>query len=80
MQMCIETKSLPQVGLDLDLSSQLMLHIGLQQLLLLDDLQRNNKLTSALASEIDSAEFAAAERLADLEVTKGPASGLPKNE
>ena len=65
-----------EVALYLDLSAQLMLHVGLQQLLLVQHLERDNKLGLLLPREVYMPELAPAEWLADLEIVDRPILGL----
>ena len=67
-----EDVTVAQVGLDLDLTAELVLDAGLEQLGLLQDLERNDVFGTFLASQVDGTELAAAEGLADLKVVEGP--------
>ena len=58
--------------LDLDLSSELVLHIGLHELLLVEHLERHDELRLLLPGEIDMAKLAPSQRLANLEVVNRP--------
>jgi len=62
----------PQVRLDLDLATQLVLDAGLLQLRLEQDLDGDDELARLLARQIHAAELARAERLADVEVVDRP--------
>ena len=57
-----------QVRLDLDLPSQLVLHVRLLELVLEQHFQRDDVLASLLARQVHVAELAAAQRLTDVEV------------
>lgn len=74
----------PQVRLDFDLAAQLVLNTGLLQLRLEEHLQCHDVLGSLLPRQVDVAELAPPERLADIEVTELPfllaAGCLPANE
>jgi hypothetical protein len=61
---------MPEVGLDLDLASQLMLHVRLLQLLLEQNLEGDDVLAVLLAGQVNVAEFAAAQGLAYVEVAQ----------
>jgi D-serine deaminase-like pyridoxal phosphate-dependent protein len=58
----------PEVGLDLDLASQLVLDVRLLQLLFEQNLEGDDVLAVLLASQVHVAELAAAQRLTDVEV------------
>jgi len=61
---------MPEVGLDLDLASQLVLHVRLLQLLLEQNLEGDDVLAVLLAGQVNVAEFAAAQGLAYIEVAQ----------
>lgn len=67
-----EDIAVAQVRLDLDLTTELVLDAGLEQLGLLQDLERNDVFGTFFASQVDGTELAAAEGLADLKVVEGP--------
>ena len=57
-----------QVRLDLDLPSQLVLHVRLLELVLEQHFQRDDVLASLLARQVHVAEFPATERFAYIKV------------
>ena len=61
-----------QMRLNLNLPPQLMLHTTLQQLTLTQHLERDNVLCPTFTGEVDLAEFAPAEWLADFKVVECP--------
>ena len=61
---------MPEVGLDLDLASQLVLHVRLLQLLLEKNLEGDDVLALLLAGQVNVAEFAATQGLAYIEVAQ----------
>mmetsp|Transcript_13393 Transcript_13393/g.56646 ORF Transcript_13393/g.56646 Transcript_13393/m.56646 type:complete len:214 (+) Transcript_13393:624-1265(+) len=63
---------MPEVGLDLDLASQLVLHVRLLQLLLEKNLEGDDVLALLLAGQVNVAEFAATQGLAYIEVAQLP--------
>jgi hypothetical protein len=63
---------MPQMGLNFNLSSQLMLDACFEQLRLLEDFERNNVLGSFLSCEVHGTEFPPSERLANFEIIKAP--------
>lgn len=65
----VDVVDIPQVGLDLYFSSQLMLHACFQQLLLLQDLDGNDELGFALSGQVNVAELSVAEGTPDNEVS-----------
>ena len=66
----------PQVRLDLDLAAQLVLNASLAQLALVEHLQGDNKVRLLLTRQVDLAEFAVAERLANVKVVERPCPRL----
>ena len=56
--------------LDLDLPSQLVLHVRLLELVLEQHFQRDDVLASLLAREVDVPKLAPTERFADVEVAQ----------
>lgn len=68
---------LPQVGLDLDLSAKLVLHPGLEELLLLQDLYGHDVARPLLPCQVHRAELSPPQRTAYLEVGDGPVLALP---
>ena len=69
---CARACDAPQVSLDLNLPAKLVLHPCLRQLTLEEHLQRDDEVRLLLAREVDLAELAVAERLADVEVIERP--------
>ena len=61
---------MPEVGLDLDLASRLVLHVRLLQLLLEKNLEGDDVLALLLAGQVNVAEFAATQGLAYIEVAQ----------
>ena len=61
-----------EVGLYLDLATELVLHSALEELGFAEDLESHNVFGSTFAGEVHLAEFAAAEGLADFEIVQGP--------
>ena len=61
---------MPEVGLDLDLASQLVLRVRLLQLLLEKNLEGDDVLALLLAGQVNVAEFAATQGLAYIEVAQ----------
>ena len=61
-----------EMGLDFNFFSELVLDPGFDQLLLVEDLECNNKLRSFLPGQINVTEFAPSDWLADLEVINAP--------
>jgi hypothetical protein len=59
-----------QVGLDLNLSPQLVLNMRLLQLILKQHLERDDVLTVLLARQVHVAELAAPQRLTSVEVAQ----------
>ena len=72
-----EDVAVAQVGLDLDLAAELMLDAGLEELGLLQHLEGDDVLGPLLPGQVDGAELAPAEGLADLEVVEGPLPAGP---
>jgi len=67
-----EDVGVAEMRLDLDLSPQLMLHLGLLQLRLEQDLERHDVLGRALPGEVHVPELALAERSTDVEILEFP--------
>ena len=59
-----------QVRLDLDLPSQLVLHVRLLELVLEQHFQRDDVLALLLARQVDVTELTAPERLTDVEIAQ----------
>lgn len=70
--------NVPQVRLYLDLSTKLVLHPGLEQLLLLQDLDGHDVARPLLSREVHRPELALPEGAPDLEVAHGPVLPLPR--
>lgn len=66
---------IPQMGLDLDLSTQLVLHAGLHQLRLLDDFDGNDELALSLPCKVYVPKLPPPEWSAYLEVFQRPLLG-----
>ncbi len=64
-----------QVGLDLDLAADLLLHLALLELGFVQHFQRADEVCGALFGEVDAAEFAFAQGFADLEHAEVEGSG-----
>lgn len=62
----------PEMGLDFDLPTELVLDPVFDELRLEEDFQTDDVLCLLLAGEIDGAELALPKRLADLEVVERP--------
>ena len=62
-----------QMGLNFNLSSQLVLHVGLLKLRFEKNLESHNKFGPFLSGQIDIAKFALAQRSANFKVTQLPA-------
>lgn len=58
---------MPQVALDLNLSTDLFLHLSLLQLAFVEDLERAHKAGAPLLGQVHSPELALSERSSDLE-------------
>jgi len=67
-----EDVGVAEMRLDLDLSPQLMLHLGFLQLRLEQDLERHDVLGRALPGEVHVSELALAERSTDVEILEFP--------
>mmetsp|Transcript_24980 Transcript_24980/g.60132 ORF Transcript_24980/g.60132 Transcript_24980/m.60132 type:complete len:362 (-) Transcript_24980:88-1173(-) len=65
--------TMAQMGLDLDLATQLVFHAALEELSLGEDLEGDDVLGTAFPGEVDLAELAAAQGLPDFEVAQRPA-------
>eukprot|EP00968_Pinguiococcus_pyrenoidosus_P009875 scaffold770_cov255-Pinguiococcus_pyrenoidosus.AAC.28 len=61
-----------QMRLDLNLAPKLVLHVALDELLLLQDLDGHDVLTILLAGEIHHSKLPAAERSSDVKVVQAP--------
>lgn len=61
-----------EMRLNLDLSSQLMLHIALHQLLLVEHFERNNKLGLLFSCQVDMAKLSSAKRLPNFKIIDSP--------
>lgn len=59
-----------QMRLDLDLSAELVLDVRLLQLILEQNLERDDVLALLLARQVDVTELAAPERLTDVEIAQ----------
>ena len=59
-----------QMRLDLDLSTELVLDVRLLQLILEQNLERDDVLALLLARQVDVTELAAPERLTDVEIAQ----------
>lgn len=68
--------SVPQVRLDLDLSSKLVLDSGPEQLVLLEHLQRYDVVGLLLSRQVHRTKLALAQRQTDLEVRQAPVFSL----
>ena len=65
-----------EVALDFDLSSQLVLHIVLEELALVEDFKRDDELGFLFSRKIHVAKLASSERLSNFEVIYTPISAL----
>ena len=63
---------LPEVRLDLDLSSELMFHLSLDQLRFEEDFQRDDVLALLFSGQVNVSELSFAQRSAYVEVVQGP--------
>jgi hypothetical protein len=62
----------PKMALNLNLSPELMLNLGADQLLLVQYLERNNELGPLLSRQVDMPELSSSHWLSDLKVVDGP--------
>lgn len=67
-----ENVGVTKVALNLDFSSQLMLDLSFDQLLLVEDLQTDNIFGAFLTCKIDTTIFAFAKWLSDFEIVERP--------
>ena len=67
---------MPQMALDFNFSAELYLHFRFDELLFVQDLQRDNELGLLLPCKVDVAKLPFPKRLADFKVVDGPLSWI----
>lgn len=63
------------MGLDLNLTTELMLKLVLDELVLEEDLETDDKFALLFAGQIDATKLTSAKLLADIEILETPALG-----